>query len=190
MKEIKNRTGDTAQFEHSMTAMSFEMEGLKTTVGRMSDAFSTITDESQSRERFADLITKLDTDIRARDQKTDERITRIEKNMDAIIEEKIGATVCRQFFELETKMENMEQTSLETATKSEDKDSMKEMSCHGAFPKNAKQLLLDSKKAQVEYLPNSERDKARIHQIRKESLTRIFFAAVLWSRGEFGRETY
>ena len=88
MKEIKDRTDDISQIEHSMTAMSFEMEGLKTTVVKMSDAFSTIMDESQSRERFADLITKLDTDIRARDQKTNERITRKDKNMDAKIEEK------------------------------------------------------------------------------------------------------
>ena len=37
--------------------------------------------------------------------------------------------------------------------------------------------------AQVEYLPNSERDKARIHQIRKECLTRIFFGYAVIAGG-------
>ena len=50
--------------------------------------------------------------------------------------EKSAPQYAGQFFELETKMENMEQRSLETATKSEDKDSMKEMS--RSIPKERK----------------------------------------------------
>ena len=43
--------------------------------------------------------------------------------------------------------------------------------------------------ALVEYLPNSERDKARIYQFGKKVLQESF-QDMLWSRGEFGKEIF
>ena len=109
-----------------MRATKFEMVAVKSTVGKMSESFSTIIEEGQSRERqFADPIIKLHVDIRTRDQRTEEKITRIEKNMDFKIEGQISAKFSEKFLELETKMEDMEKR-LETATKTHEKDNTKE----------------------------------------------------------------
>ena len=46
--------------------------------------------------------------------------------------------------------------------------------------------------ALVKHLPNSERerDKARIHQFGKKVIPVFFVSDMLWSRGEFGKETF
>ena len=101
VKEIKNRTGDNSQFEHSMTAMNFEMTGMRTTMDKMSD-------------------------IRTRDQRTDEKVTkwnriwtpRLEKNNNAKFEEKLSV--------LETKMEDMKTRRSEATAMNCDRESLKE----------------------------------------------------------------
>ena len=111
MKDIRDRTDDISEFEKTMTEMKFEMEEVRINMKKMSEAFTKIVDESQSRvKKFEELFLRINDDIRARDKRTEARFDGVQKHIDAKIDEK--------FSDLEARMSAMEKNKPGTIERS------------------------------------------------------------------------
>ena len=100
MREINDRVDDISEFEKTMTRMKFEMAEVE----KMDKKWlSKIVDESQTRDqKFEELIKRRNEDVRVRDQKTKAKITGIENQIEAKIEDK--------FPDLEVRLSAVEKT--------------------------------------------------------------------------------
>ena len=80
-----------SELEQSITKVQFDMNDVKENLNKVAEALTKISDDINARDRrFDDFIRKLNIGLHERDKKTDEKIERMEKQMDAKIEEKFA----------------------------------------------------------------------------------------------------
>ena len=91
MKELKERTDDMSEFERSMTKVKWDMNDVKENLTKVAEALTKISDDNDARDRkFDDFIKNLNTGLNERDKRTDEKIERMESQIDAKIKEKLA----------------------------------------------------------------------------------------------------
>ena len=81
MKELKERTDDVSDFEHSMTTVQLEMKEVKVNMNKVAEVLSKISDDNHTRDRkFEELINKINEGFHERDLKTDKKIEGLDRD--------------------------------------------------------------------------------------------------------------
>ena len=131
--------------------MKLEMEGVNVNMNKMSEAFTKIVDERQSREKkFEKLFLRINDDIRTRDKRIEARIDRIEKHIDAKIE---------KFSDIEARMSAVEKN----------KSGANEKTCREEHTKeNARTVPIEYKA--VVHSFQDDRQRRRCERCRRKSI--------------------
>ena len=96
MKELKERTDDMSELERSMTKARFDMNDVKENLNKVTEALTKISDDNNTRDRkFDDFIKSINTGLHERDKKTDEKIERLEGQINTKIEEEFAGLETR-----------------------------------------------------------------------------------------------
>ena len=91
MRELKERSDDMSELEQSITKVQSDMNDDTENLNKVAEALTKVSDDNNVRDRkFDDFIKNLNTGLHERDKKTDEKIERMERQIDAKIEEKFA----------------------------------------------------------------------------------------------------
>ena len=91
MRDLKDRSDDMSELEQSITKVKFDLNDVKENLTKVAEALTKISDDNDARDRkFDDFIKNLNTGFNERDKRTDEKIERMESQIDAKIEEKLA----------------------------------------------------------------------------------------------------
>ena len=91
MRDLKDRSDDMSELEQTITKVKFDMNDVKENLTKVAESLTKISDDNNARDRkFDDFIKNLYTGLNERDKRTDEKIDRMERQIDAKIEEKLA----------------------------------------------------------------------------------------------------
>ena len=91
IRDRKERSDDMSDLERSMTIVKWDMNDVKENLTKVAAALTKISDDNDARERkFDDFIKNLNTGLNERDKRTDEKIERMERQIDAKIQENLA----------------------------------------------------------------------------------------------------
>ena len=91
IRDLKERSDDMSDLERSMTKVKWDMDEVKENLTKVADSLTTISEDNDAMDRkLDDFIKNLYTGLNERDKKTDEKIDRMERHIDAKMDEKLA----------------------------------------------------------------------------------------------------
>ena len=91
IRDLKERSDEVSDLERSMSSAQWDMEEVKGNLTRVTASLVKMTDGNEARDRkLDDFIKNLSTGQTERDRKTDERIERMERHIEAKMDEKLA----------------------------------------------------------------------------------------------------
>ena len=105
IRDLKVRSDEVSDLERSVSSMQWEMGEVKGALTRVNDSLVKMTEGNEERDRKLDeFIKSLSTGLAEREKRTEERIEKMEKRIDAKMEEKLA--------DLDTRISSIERSAL------------------------------------------------------------------------------